>query len=86
MIVVEGVLPKILEKGAPVKAISQTDLVMMTQHLRGKERTRQEFLDLELGLDLSASDMNAMSLVIGSWKSSSKQHMVNFHGTVSICY
>ena len=86
MIVVEGVLPEIPEKGAPVKAISKTDLVMMTQHLRGKERTMQEFLDLELGLDLPASDMNAMSLIIGSWKSSSKQHMVNFHGTVSICY
>ena len=29
--------------------------------------------------------MNAMSLVIGLWKSSSKQHMVNFHGTVCNC-
>ena len=49
MIVVEGVLPEIPEKGAPVKAISQTYLVMMTQHLGGKERTRQEFLDLAIG-------------------------------------
>ena len=45
----EGVLPEIPEKGAHVKAISQADLVMMTQSPAGKERTRQEFLDLAIG-------------------------------------
>ena len=49
MIVVEGVLPEMPEKGAPVKAISQADLLMMTQSPGGKERTRQEFLDLAIG-------------------------------------
>ena len=49
MIVVEGVIPELLGKGAPVKAISQTYLVMMTQNLGGKEKTRQKFPDLTIG-------------------------------------
>ena len=49
MIVVEGVLPEIPEKGSTVKAICQTDLIMSTQSPGGKERTRKEFLDLAIG-------------------------------------
>ena len=49
MIVVEGVLPEIPEKGSTVKAICQTDLIMLTQNPGGKERTRKEFLDLTIG-------------------------------------
>ncbi|XP_034710050.1 caffeic acid 3-O-methyltransferase-like [Vitis riparia] len=49
VIVVEGVLPEIPEKGSTVKAICQTDLIMLTQNPGGKERTRKEFLDLAIG-------------------------------------
>ena len=49
----EGILSEIPEKGTPEKAISQTDLIMMTQNPGGKERTRQEFLDLAIGAGFS---------------------------------
>ncbi|KAJ9680996.1 hypothetical protein PVL29_020084 [Vitis rotundifolia] len=49
VIVVEGVLPAAPETSAVVKAVSQTDLIMMAQNPGGKERTREEFLDLATG-------------------------------------
>ncbi|RVW95354.1 Caffeic acid 3-O-methyltransferase 1 [Vitis vinifera] len=44
-----GVLPAAPETSAVVKAVSQTDLIMMAQNPGGKERTREEFLDLATG-------------------------------------
>ncbi|RDX64895.1 hypothetical protein CR513_56490, partial [Mucuna pruriens] len=46
VIIVEAVLPIIPETNAAWKAISQLDVLMMTQNPGGKERTEQEFTDL----------------------------------------
>ncbi|KAL6322172.1 hypothetical protein AAG906_005115 [Vitis piasezkii] len=47
-IVVEGFLPEIPEGSASVQALCEGDLIMMTQNPGGRERTRQEFLDLAM--------------------------------------
>ncbi|KAJ9680997.1 hypothetical protein PVL29_020085 [Vitis rotundifolia] len=47
-IVVEGFLPEIPEGSASVQALCEGDLIMMTQSPGGRERTRQEFLDLAM--------------------------------------
>jgi len=46
VIVVEAVVPKMAESNDAYKAVSQMDVVMMTQHVGGKERCEQEFMDL----------------------------------------
>ncbi|KAF7843667.1 caffeic acid 3-O-methyltransferase-like [Senna tora] len=46
VIVVEAIVPIVLETSAYVKSIFQLDIAMMTQIQGGKERTQQEFLDL----------------------------------------
>nr|KYP72008.1 Caffeic acid 3-O-methyltransferase [Cajanus cajan] len=46
VIIVEAVLPIIPETNAAWKAISQVDVLMMTQNPGGKERTEQEFMEL----------------------------------------
>ncbi|KAK7285721.1 hypothetical protein RJT34_20500 [Clitoria ternatea] len=46
VIVVEAVLPIIPENNATWMAISQLDVLMMTQNPGGKERSEQEFLEL----------------------------------------
>ncbi|KAK7397484.1 hypothetical protein VNO78_18659 [Psophocarpus tetragonolobus] len=46
VIVVEAVLPIIPETNAAWKAVSQTDVLMMTQNPGGKERSDQLFMDL----------------------------------------
>ena len=45
---VEGFLPEIPEGSASVQALCEGDLIMMTQNPGGRERTRQEFLDLAM--------------------------------------
>ncbi|KAJ9681002.1 hypothetical protein PVL29_020086 [Vitis rotundifolia] len=47
-IVVEGFLPEIPERSASVQSLCKLDLIMMTQIPGGRERTRQEFLDLAM--------------------------------------
>ncbi|CBI38723.3 unnamed protein product, partial [Vitis vinifera] len=47
-IVVEGFLPEIPEGSASVQALCEGDLIMMTQNPGGRERTKQEFLDLAM--------------------------------------
>ncbi|ESW11028.1 hypothetical protein PHAVU_009G259500 [Phaseolus vulgaris] len=46
VIVVEAVLPKITETNNAYKAISQIDVLMMTQNPGGKERSEEEFMKL----------------------------------------
>ncbi|KAJ8748534.1 hypothetical protein K2173_003434 [Erythroxylum novogranatense] len=46
VIVVEGILPVVAETSATDKCLTQMDLLMMTQSLGGKERTKHEFLAL----------------------------------------
>ncbi|XP_068483098.1 cathecol O-methyltransferase 1-like [Phaseolus vulgaris] len=46
VIVVEAILPKIPENNNAYKAISQMDVLMMTQNPGGKERSEEEFMKL----------------------------------------
>ncbi|KAJ0052770.1 hypothetical protein Pint_00679 [Pistacia integerrima] len=46
VIVVEGILPVMADTKVTSKAVSQTDVVMMTQNPGGKERTKHEFMAL----------------------------------------
>ncbi|MQI32294.1 methyltransferase, partial [Escherichia coli] len=46
VIVLEAVLPVIPETNAAWKAVSQMDVLMMTQNPGGKERSEQEFMEL----------------------------------------
>ncbi|KAK3194500.1 hypothetical protein Dsin_025810 [Dipteronia sinensis] len=53
VIVVEAILPVLPETNATTKATSQIDVLMMTQDPGGKERTRQEFMDMATGAGFS---------------------------------
>ena len=46
VIVVEMILPVEPETSSAVKSTFQIDVLMMTQHLGGKERSQQQFLNL----------------------------------------
>nr|XP_007163881.1 hypothetical protein PHAVU_L008600g [Phaseolus vulgaris]ESW35875.1 hypothetical protein PHAVU_L008600g [Phaseolus vulgaris] len=46
VIVVEAILPEIAETNDTYKAISQMDVLMMTQNTGGKERCEREFMEL----------------------------------------
>ena len=47
-IVVEGFLPEIPDRSASVQVLCDGDLIMMTQNPGGRERRRQEYLDLAM--------------------------------------
>ncbi|KAI9182590.1 hypothetical protein LWI28_026933 [Acer negundo] len=49
LIVVESVLPDFPETNTATKATFQVDVLMMTQNLGGKERSRQEYMALATG-------------------------------------
>ncbi|XP_019440463.1 PREDICTED: caffeic acid 3-O-methyltransferase-like [Lupinus angustifolius] len=53
VIVVEALLPTMPENNAAWKAISQIDVMMMTQNPGGKERSDQEFMELAIGAGFS---------------------------------
>ncbi|WVZ20865.1 hypothetical protein V8G54_008187 [Vigna mungo] len=75
VIVMEAVLPTTPETNSAVyKAILELDVAMMTQNPGGKERCEQEFMDLQLQLDLVALDMNVVQTFSQLWSSSSKPH------------
>ena len=49
VIIVETILPKLPETRTLSKIISQGDVLMMTQNLGGKERTKHELMTLVTG-------------------------------------
>ncbi|CAN0875621.1 Anthranilate N-methyltransferase [Linum grandiflorum] len=49
VIVTDSVAPVIAETTTSSKLISQIDVLMMTQHVGGKERTKGEFMALAIG-------------------------------------
>ena len=46
VIVVDAIVPVVPDTSASIKAICQSDLIMMAQNPGGKERSEAEFLDL----------------------------------------
>ncbi|KAE9598063.1 hypothetical protein Lal_00003882 [Lupinus albus] len=53
VIIVEAVLPIMPENNTAWKAVSQCDVMMMTQNQGGEERSDQEFMDLAIGAGFS---------------------------------
>jgi len=54
VIVVEAILKKIAETSSAYKAVSQMDVLMMTQNPGGKERSEEEFMKLGSAAGFSA--------------------------------
>ncbi|KAJ0113218.1 hypothetical protein Patl1_00699 [Pistacia atlantica] len=65
VIVVEGILPVMADTKVTSKAISQTDVVMMTQNPGGKERTKHEFM--ALGTEAGFSGITYECFVFNFW-------------------
>ncbi|KAI4346262.1 hypothetical protein L6164_013329 [Bauhinia variegata] len=65
VIIVDFNLPIVPETSMAAQTAYQADLLMMTQHMGGKERTKQEFL--ELATTAGFGDVKFVSHIGGTW-------------------
>ncbi|KAI4346260.1 hypothetical protein L6164_013327 [Bauhinia variegata] len=65
VIIVDFNLPIVPETSMAAQTAYQADLLMMTQHIGGKERTKQEFL--ELAITAGFGDVKFVSHIGGTW-------------------